>query len=219
MTALIYLAVLLFVAATVYVLAAVVFGRGEELGALPPGVTPTRLPDTDITGNDVRVLRFQQAVRGYRMAEVDWALGRLAEEIDVLRERVADLEARSAEPVRSEFATWFANSAAGVRGGSSAREETEPMPIAGSGATVVDRNHGGDVATEEVPAAVDQEGPREDRIIVDTHASLDDTTTTPVDTTTTPVADTVTGHTEATPSPESSPEDRPERTTEPGRDG
>lgn len=212
MTALIYLAVLLFVAATVYVLAAVVFGRGEELGALPPGVTPTRLPDADITGNDVRMLRFQQAVRGYRMAEVDWALGRLAEEIDVLRDRVADLEARSAQPVRSEFATWFANSSAGVGGEPTAREETEPMSIAGSGATAVDQNRDSVVATEQVPAVVDQEESTEDRGVDDTHASLDDATTTPV-------ADTPAGRTGTAPSPESSPEDRADRTTEPGREG
>ena len=37
-------------------------------------------------------LRFQQVLRGYKAAEVDWALGRLAEEIDELHGRIAVLE-------------------------------------------------------------------------------------------------------------------------------
>jgi DivIVA domain-containing protein len=83
----------------VFGLAAVVFGRGEELAPLPPGATPTRLPAGEIDGDDVRVLRFQQALRGYRMEEVDWVLDRLADELDRagverdgLLARVAELE-------------------------------------------------------------------------------------------------------------------------------
>jgi DivIVA domain-containing protein len=55
----------------------------------------------DVEGDDVRALRFQQVVRGYKMAEVDWVLERLAAELDRvgaerddLRAQVADLEAR-----------------------------------------------------------------------------------------------------------------------------
>ena len=95
MTVLTYLLVMVAVAAVVYLFASLVFGRGEELAPLAPGATPTMLPDTGITGDDVRVLRFQQAVRGYRMSEVDWALGRLAGELDGLRGRLAELEAQS----------------------------------------------------------------------------------------------------------------------------
>ncbi|MHA6796568.1 DivIVA domain-containing protein [Pseudonocardia bannensis] len=101
-TALIYLLVVVAVAAVVFVLAAAVFGRGEELAPLAPGATPTRLPAGEISGRDVRELRFQQAVRGYRMAEVDWVLERLAEELDrvgadreALRARIAELEERA----------------------------------------------------------------------------------------------------------------------------
>ncbi|GEL18580.1 DivIVA domain-containing protein [Pseudonocardia asaccharolytica] len=99
-TALIYLLVVLVVAAVVFGLTAAVFGRGEELAPLAPGATPTRLPIGKISGHDVRELQFQQAVRGYRMAEVDWVLDRLAEELDrasaerdELRTQVARLEA------------------------------------------------------------------------------------------------------------------------------
>ena len=75
-TALIYLLVVVAVAAVVFGLASAVFGRGEELAPLPPGATPTRLPVGDVAGDDVRALRFQQAVRGYKMSEVDWVLTR-----------------------------------------------------------------------------------------------------------------------------------------------
>ncbi|QUH00283.1 DivIVA domain-containing protein [Saccharopolyspora erythraea] len=91
-SALIYLLVVLAVAAVIYLLASLVFGRGEQLEALPPGSTPTRLPPADVEGSDVRALRFQQVLRGYKAAEVDWALERVAGELDELRGRIAVLE-------------------------------------------------------------------------------------------------------------------------------
>ena len=101
-TALIYLLVVLAVAAAVFGLASAVFGRGEEMAPLAPGATPTRLPVGDVGGDDVRALRFQQVVRGYKMSEVDWVLDRLAAELDRvaaelddLRGRVVELEARA----------------------------------------------------------------------------------------------------------------------------
>jgi DivIVA domain-containing protein len=82
-TALINLVVVVAVGAALFGIAAVVFGRGEELAPLAPGATPTRLPPAgEILGADVRELRFPQAVRGYRMADVDWVLDRLADEVD-----------------------------------------------------------------------------------------------------------------------------------------
>jgi DivIVA domain-containing protein len=92
LTVLVYLVVMVVVAAVVFLFASFVFGRGEEMAALPPGATPTRLPEQGVTGDDVRALRFQQVVRGYKMSEVDWVLRRLAEELDQLRARVAELE-------------------------------------------------------------------------------------------------------------------------------
>ena len=91
-TALIYLIVMVAVAAVVFLLAALVFGRGEELAPLPPGASPTRLPSDDITAEDVRELKFQQVFRGYKMSEVDWVLQRLATEVGELRARVEELE-------------------------------------------------------------------------------------------------------------------------------
>jgi DivIVA domain-containing protein len=97
--ALIYLIVMIAVAAVVFLLAALVFGRGEELAPLPPGASPTRLPSDDITAEDVRELKFQQVFRGYKMTEVVWGLQRLATEVETLRARVAELE--SAEDLES----------------------------------------------------------------------------------------------------------------------
>lgn len=91
-TALIYLLVMLLVAGVVYLLAAMVFGRGEELAPLPPGTSPTRLPAAGITGDDVRAVRFQQSLRGYKMSEVDWVVARLGDELDSVRARLAELE-------------------------------------------------------------------------------------------------------------------------------
>lgn len=89
----IYLVVLVVVGALLFLLASLVFGRGEELAPLPAGTTPTVLPATDVTGTDVRELRFQQVVRGYKAGEVDWALERLAAEIERLRAEIEGLTA------------------------------------------------------------------------------------------------------------------------------
>jgi DivIVA domain-containing protein len=98
-TALIYLVVLVVVAALFFVGASAVFGSGEQLAPVPTGATPTWLPDAAVGSSDVRAVRFQQAVRGYKMAEVDWVLDRLAGELDRcalerddLRCRLVDLE-------------------------------------------------------------------------------------------------------------------------------
>jgi DivIVA domain-containing protein len=93
-TVLVYLIVAAVVAAVVFLIASLVFGRGEELAALPPDATPTWLPEGHIAGDDVRALRFSQVLRGYRMSEVDWALQQAAAELDALRARVAELEAQ-----------------------------------------------------------------------------------------------------------------------------
>lgn len=100
-TALLYLVVMLLVAAVVFLLATAVFGRGEELAPLAPGSSPTRLPAEGVTGDDVKSVKFQLVLRGYKMSEVDWVLARLGAEIDGLREQIAELEAE-----RSERAGW-----------------------------------------------------------------------------------------------------------------
>lgn len=95
-TLLIYLVVLAAVVAVLFVVVWFVFGRSEDLPPLQPDTTLTRLPAAGATGHDVRALRFQLVVRGYKQAEVDWALEKLAREIDELHELVHRLQARDA---------------------------------------------------------------------------------------------------------------------------
>jgi DivIVA domain-containing protein len=90
---------LFLVVALVVVVAAVtlaVVGGGES--APLPQAAPERLddplpPDRPVGHADVEALRFPLAVRGYRMADVDDALGRLGAEIAERDARIADLEA------------------------------------------------------------------------------------------------------------------------------
>ncbi|MFC7448593.1 DivIVA domain-containing protein [Rhodococcus daqingensis] len=95
-TVLLYLLIMALVGGLLFLAASAVFGRGEELAPLPPGTTATMLPASDVTGADVRALRFQQTVRGYKASEVDWALDRLGREIDSLRGELAGLRATPA---------------------------------------------------------------------------------------------------------------------------
>jgi DivIVA domain-containing protein len=100
LTMLLYVLIVALVAAVLFVAASAVFGRSEELGPLPRGTTATVLPAEDVSGRDVRALRFQQTLRGYKAGEVDWALDRLAAEIDALRDRVQVLSAELAREQR-----------------------------------------------------------------------------------------------------------------------
>jgi DivIVA domain-containing protein len=90
-TVLLYLLIMALVGGLLFVVASVVFGRGEQMAPLPPGTTATALPAEGVTGTDVQQLRFQQTLRGYKASEVDWALDRLGAEIDALRAEVARL--------------------------------------------------------------------------------------------------------------------------------
>ncbi|MFW0792580.1 DivIVA domain-containing protein [Gordonia sp. CPCC 205515] len=95
-TILLYLLVMAVVVAAVFAVVWFVFGRGEQLPPLDRGTTLTRLPRAGITGDDVRALTFAQTVRGYSPSEVDWAMEKLARELDELRGVVGYLRARDA---------------------------------------------------------------------------------------------------------------------------
>jgi DivIVA domain-containing protein len=99
LTMLLYVLIVALVATVLFLVASVVFGRSEELAPLPEGTTATVLPAEDITGTDVRGLRFQQTLRGYKAGEVDWALDRLAAEIDELRDQLRALHMDRASEV------------------------------------------------------------------------------------------------------------------------
>lgn len=89
MTAVWYVLIIAAVGGLLFLAASFVFGRGERLDPLPKGASPTWLPEHSVEGDDVRALRFQQTPRGYDAAEVDWALQRLAAEIDRMRAALA----------------------------------------------------------------------------------------------------------------------------------
>mgnify|MGYP005990622003 FL=1 len=92
LTLLLYVIIIAVIAALLFFVASAVFGRGEELAPLPDGTTATVLPAEGVTGDDVKMLRFQQSLRGYNQSEVDWALDRLGAEIDLLRSRLAAVD-------------------------------------------------------------------------------------------------------------------------------
>jgi DivIVA domain-containing protein len=63
--------------------AVVASGRGASLGASYDDRADVRLPaDRPVTGEDLRALRFNTAVRGYRASEVDALIDRLAAQLD-----------------------------------------------------------------------------------------------------------------------------------------
>ncbi|AKJ10991.1 DivIVA domain protein [Streptomyces incarnatus] len=89
---------LFLVVALVVVVAAVTLAVVGGGGSGPlPEVAPERLqdplpPDRPVNRADVDSLRFPLAPRGYRMADVDDALGRLGAELAERDARITDLE-------------------------------------------------------------------------------------------------------------------------------
>ena len=63
--------------------AVVAAGHGGSLGPAYDDRADVRLPaDRWVTGDDLRALRFNTAVRGYRASEVDALIDRLAAQLD-----------------------------------------------------------------------------------------------------------------------------------------
>ena len=84
------------------VVAMVASGSGDGLepptSDRPGPYTPTGRP---VSGEDLRLIRFGVAARGYRMSEVDQLLTRLAEEISLRDALIDELEAQQhASPPR-----------------------------------------------------------------------------------------------------------------------
>jgi DivIVA domain-containing protein len=66
------------------VVAVVATGRGGSMTEVFDDRPDARVPaDGPLTGDDLRRVRFTTAVRGYRAAEVDALLDRLAAELDL----------------------------------------------------------------------------------------------------------------------------------------
>lgn len=94
-TVLQYLVIAAVIALVLFGLALLLFGRGEQMPPLAARTSPASLPAQGIKGDDVRLVKFSLAVRGYRMSDVDWTLDRLAEELDRTKIRLAELESGS----------------------------------------------------------------------------------------------------------------------------
>ena len=62
--------------------AAVAAGFGGTMASAEDDRRPLQLPDGRIGAADLRAVRLNVAVRGYRMDEVDALLARLAEQLD-----------------------------------------------------------------------------------------------------------------------------------------
>lgn len=89
----------LLVLAVVAVAVAVAMGRGDRLGPATVDRSPAGLPAGPIGPADVADVRFNLALRGYRMAEVDAVLDRLAAELAERDARLVELRGlRAAEP-------------------------------------------------------------------------------------------------------------------------
>lgn len=139
-TVLQYLVIAAAIGLVVFLVAVLVFGRGEQMAPLPARTSPAELPDGGIAGPDIRGVRFAVGVRGYRMSDVDWTLERLADEVDRLRAEVVSLGGDpDALPERTVL---------GERGGAG-RDSTEAADAAVAGTSVPDR---------AVPDAADTSG-------------------------------------------------------------
>lgn len=136
---------LFLVVALVVVVAAVtlaVVGGGES--AVLPEAPPERLvdplpPNRPVARTDVESLRFPVTVRGYRMADVDDALGRLGAE---LAERDARIE---------ELETALAGARARSAGGFGAPGAPGPSQAYGPGTGLYGAQHPEDAPGRQAP--------------------------------------------------------------------
>ncbi|MEJ7649097.1 MAG: DivIVA domain-containing protein [Nakamurella sp.] len=90
-TVLQYLVIAAAIGLVVFLVAVLVFGRGEQMAPLPARTSPAELPESGVRPENIRTLRFAVAVRGYRMSDVDWSLEKVAEEVEQLRAEVSRL--------------------------------------------------------------------------------------------------------------------------------
>lgn len=86
-------------AGVIFAIFAVTVGRGGSMTQFQPDWPGRPLPpDRPVRASDLADARFSVAFRGYRMAEVDEALDRLAVEIAQRDERIHQLTGRPFEP-------------------------------------------------------------------------------------------------------------------------
>jgi len=72
--------------------------EGPVLADAPPDAVHLALPPGPLQPEDVTAVRFDMALRGYRMSEVDEVLQRLAGDLRARDERIAALEQARSTP-------------------------------------------------------------------------------------------------------------------------
>ncbi len=98
-TFLVWLTTAIVVAAAIFAVAASVGGQADLMAEMPPDSVPRGLPDAGpVQAADVAGVRFDRALRGYRMDQVDAVLDRLIAE---LAARDAVTQAAGAAPATS----------------------------------------------------------------------------------------------------------------------
>jgi len=91
---------LLGVAAVLFLAAVLSTRDGPVLSDAPPDAADLGLPEGPWRAEDVADVRFALAPRGYRMAEVDLVLERLAAELADRDRRLAELEGSAGQQSR-----------------------------------------------------------------------------------------------------------------------
>lgn len=129
-TLLLYLVIAALVGLVLFFLAVFVFGRGEQMAPLDPRTSPAELPDSDITAQDVRGIRFALALRGYRMSDVDWTLERVSEQLDQLHRENAQLRRQvHGEPEDRAELVFAGAPSDSLRSAGAPPDETAPLPL------------------------------------------------------------------------------------------
>lgn len=128
-------------------------GGGGHMSEPMPDRPDLALPNEGmLERSDVDRVRFSVGARGYRMDEVDDMLDRLAQEIDLREQRIAELEGRAPRPAASPQAeAEGADLEAGVTEIGSGSETAPESETAAETQTV----HGSEVAHDSAAAAAE----------------------------------------------------------------
>ncbi|WP_232796975.1 DivIVA domain-containing protein [Blastococcus atacamensis] len=103
---LVFLLAVLLVGGVLFLVGSLLLGRGETQPPAELDRSPVELPDDRAaTGADVRGLRITVTLRGYRMAEVDWLLGQLAQTLDDRDAEIAGLRTELAARTQQDTPT------------------------------------------------------------------------------------------------------------------
>lgn len=93
LTLLLYALLALVAVSCLYGLATLFLARTEQISPPAPDQAPWRLTDAPLEAHDVVDMRLPIALRGYRFAETDLLLDRLADELRVRDDEIARLKA------------------------------------------------------------------------------------------------------------------------------